>query len=503
MTPEVRPANSKARSRVLALVQLRESRIARLRLAYILAVILPIVSWIVTDQIPWLHHVPMALQFLSMALVATLGGLGPAAIVVVLSIATRFVEVYYDHFSAGAFSESTRVVALILGALIITLLSRRRHRSEEQLEIALMELQERTDALVESLSSSRCAAWVLDLDSKESARWQKGSYPVFGRPYSELEQLPSLEPFLHPEDRACVRDMLQQARDSKQPFFSEHRCVWPDDSVHWLEMRGTHIPGTRNRWRGVTLDITERKLSEAALLSSEKLAAMGRLASTVAHEINNPLEAVTNLLYLARGDETLDTITRSYLTMAERELARLGNITRLTLGFVRTANEVVDVEVASGVEDVLSILQHRFDASEVRIQRNYEPSVQVSIPPHELRQIATNLIANASDAVTAAAAQPTVAIFIERDGEKAVLRVEDNGDGIPPDNLSRIFDPFFSTKKEVGTGIGLWVTKEIVEKNGGRITAESGDLDSGFRTSFRVEFPLATPSMPATKSLSA
>ncbi len=263
-------------------------------------------------------------------------------------------------------------------------------------------------------------------------------------------------------------------------------------------MRGTRIPGSRCRWRGVTLDITERKLGEAALLHSEKLAAMGRLASTVAHEINNPLEAVTNLLYLASADDTLESTTRSYVDMAERELARLGNITRLTLGFVRTTSDTVDVEIAESVEDVLSILQHRFDSSGISIERHYEPNTRISIPPHELRQIATNLIANASDAVSSPSPGPSggpspkIAIRIAKHQHTAVLTVEDNGAGIPATNLQRIFDPFFSTKKEVGTGIGLWVTKEIVEKNGGTISVESGNLPHGFHTIFRVEFPLAT-----------
>jgi len=152
---------------------------------------------------------------------------------------------------------------------------------------------------------------------------------------------------------------------------------------------------------------------------------------------------------------------------------------------------------------VLAILRHRFEARAVRIDRRYEPNIRISIPPHELRQIATNLIANASDAVAGSGPNATVAIEIMRHENSAVLLIEDNGTGIPADNLARIFDPFFSTKEEVGTGIGLWVTKEIVEKNGGQISVKSGDLPSGFRTSFRVEFPLATFAQPHTFQLSS
>jgi signal transduction histidine kinase len=254
-----------------------------------------------------------------------------------------------------------------------------------------------------------------------------------------------------------------------------------------MEMRGTRIAGPGCRWRGVTLDITERKLAEAAVLRSEKLAAMGRLASTVAHEINNPLEAVTNLLYLIRNEELPET-ARGYLATAERELARLGTITRLTLGFVRSNASSSCVEVAATVDDVLSIFQHRLDTRRVSVERLYEPDVFIEMPPHELRQIATNLVANATDAVPLGSAR--IAITICRNAQTAVLIVQDNGPGIDAIHLSRIFEPFFSTKKEVGTGIGLWVTRELVEKNGGSISVESSPGAEGYRTAFRIEFPL-------------
>jgi signal transduction histidine kinase len=247
-------------------------------------------------------------------------------------------------------------------------------------------------------------------------------------------------------------------------------------------------------WRGVTLDITERKKTEAALLRAEKLAAMGRLASTVAHEINNPLESVTNLLYLARAGASMDEETQAYLATAENELARLSNITRLTLGFVRTSASSAETQVADVVDEVLSIFSHRFETKNVHVDCHYEPDVCITIAPHELRQIATNLIANAADAVGAGDAR--IGIHVAREEGKAVLLVEDNGAGIDDEHLPRIFEAFFSTKEEVGTGIGLWVTRELVEKNGGRIFAKSskvvgGGLASGVTTQFRVEFPLS------------
>jgi len=233
----------------------------------------------------------------------------------------------------------------------------------------------------------------------------------------------------------------------------------------------------------------ERKLAEAAVLRSEKLAAMGRLASTIAHEINNPLEAVTNLIYLARGEANTSEAAQAYLEIAEKELARLGHITRLTLGFVRNTAVQANVDLATAIEEVLFILHHRLQNGSVRIDRRFQPGVSITIAPHELRQVVTNLVSNATDA-TGVTGSAIVITTRSQDG-KAILLVEDDGDGIPATHLQRIFEPFFSTKLEVGTGIGLWVTREIILKSGGTITAESGDLPNGMSTCFRVEFPLA------------
>jgi signal transduction histidine kinase len=226
---------------------------------------------------------------------------------------------------------------------------------------------------------------------------------------------------------------------------------------------------------------------------------MGRLASTVAHEINNPLEAAINLLYLARTDPAVVGTTNEWLHTAERELARLGNITRLTLGFVRTSARHSNLDLADTVDDVLSIFRHRYEVKDIQIDCDYQRGVTVCLPPHELRQIVTNLISNAIDAISAADSR--IAIRVQREGNLAVFLLEDSGVGIPAAQLPRIFEAFYSTKTDVGTGIGLWVTKELVEKNGGRISVQSGDLPLDMKTRFRVEFPAAAPAPTAPAAL--
>jgi PAS domain S-box-containing protein len=425
--------------------------------------------------------------------VGILGGLSPSLLAIGVAVLTRVLYILVVHDQSFTFSyEFLHVVIMLAAALVVWYMNRNRRRSEEKLEGMLVALQERTDDLVSSLNSSRCACWTLDMDSGQSARWYSGSYQLFGRPYSELEEMPSLISLLHPDDQDGLKDVRAKMKTDWEPVVFEHRVVWPNGEVHTLEMRANRVAGRRCVWRGVTLDITERKKTEAALLRAEKLAAMGRLASTVAHEINNPLESVTNLLFLAQASQSLDSETQIYLATAERELARLSNITRLTLGFVRTSASADETEMADVVNEVLSIFNHRFETKGVKVERQYEPDVTITIAPHELRQIVTNLIANAADAVGIEHAH--IRIRIAREEDKAVLEVEDNGEGIDPIHLPRIFEAFFSTKEEVGTGIGLWVTRELVEKNGGRISASSStevSLPSGATTQFRVEFPVA------------
>ncbi|HWZ51188.1 MAG TPA: ATP-binding protein [Granulicella sp.] len=467
-------------------------------IAFMLAFVLPVIASAITARIPFLQSTPYALHFIAMALIAILGGLAPAVTAVLVSVLSRNYYLAPGHFNwvlTGI--DGLRSSVLFISALVISLTARRRRRSADRLETALYALQERTDALIQSLHSSKCASWTLDLARGDRVRWYSGSYQIFGRPFREVEELDAFARLLHPEDQPRLPIVVHHMRTSSDPILFEFRVPWPDGDLHWLECRGTRAPDHPCLWRGVTVDITERKLAEAALLRSEKLAAMGRLASTVAHEINNPLEAATNLLYLARTDATLAAETGSWLETAERELARLGNITRLTLGFVRTSATRSDTEISETVEDVLSIFRHRYEMKNIQIDRDYQTDVWVSIPPHELRQIATNLIANAIDAVSAPDSRVSIRIFRERD--LAHLLLEDNGVGIPPAQLGRVFEAFFTTKDDVGTGIGLWVTKELVEKNGGRISVDSGNLPNGMKTRFRIEFPTAAIAEPAAE----
>lgn len=478
----------------------RSVSLQRRVLAFALAILLPIVASILTVRIPFLQVLPFALHFSAMVGVAILAGLAPALTSVLIAALSH---VYYQdpahvHWVLSD-GDRIRVSMLFASALVVVSMNHRRYRSSERLEGLIDTLQERTDALMQSLHNSKCASWTVDLAPEKQLQWFPGSYQIFGLPFDEIEDFDALARIVVPEDQEHFAAAVAAMRSSGDPVVFEYRVFWPNGEVHWLWCHGTRIPNHDRLWRGVTADVTERKLAEVALLRSEKLAAMGRLASTVAHEINNPLEAVTNLLYLARTEVAHSCSASSpdavhWLETAEQELARLGHITRLTLGFVRTGALSCTLDLSENIEDVLFIFRHRYEMKEVHIDRDLQPGVAVNLPSHELHQIATNLIANAIDALSEPHARIFVRVHLEPGPETAVLTLEDNGIGIPSHQLSRIFEAFFSTKVDVGTGIGLWVAKELVEKNGGRISVQSGDLENGMKTRFRVEFPLASTS---------
>ena len=245
-------------------------------------------------------------------------------------------------------------------------------------------------------------------------------------------------------------------------------------------------------------DVTVRRQAEEALVKSEKLASAGRLAATIAHEINNPLAAVTNLLYLARAAEQLPEATRRHLELADAELQRVAHITKQTLGFYRDESAPVRFDPAELVDNVLELLQTRIEARKLTVERCYRGHLQVLGSAGEIRQVFSNVISNSIDAL-----QPGGRLQIKvasspnwRSPAHSGVRitVADTGHGIAPENLGRIFEPFFTTKKDAGTGLGLWVSRQIVDKHAGsiRLRSRTTPLPSG--TVFSIFLPVATAS---------
>jgi PAS domain S-box-containing protein len=238
-------------------------------------------------------------------------------------------------------------------------------------------------------------------------------------------------------------------------------------------------------------DISGRRRIEQSLLQAEKIAATGRMAATIAHEINNPLEGVTNLLYLLRPMIT-DPDGISYLNTAEIELGRVSHIAKQTLGYYREHAAASSASMAEIALHAITIYGPRCTAAGIEIRTALDSSRKIVMRRGEMMQVISNLIANSIYAMPEGG---TLSISVEdvvspRDG--IVLSVQDNGIGIAPDVLPRVFEAFFSTRATVGTGIGLFVAKQFVEGHGGKIEIQSKNDRDDHGTTVRVFLPIST-----------
>jgi signal transduction histidine kinase len=246
-------------------------------------------------------------------------------------------------------------------------------------------------------------------------------------------------------------------------------------------------------------DISERKRAEDALRTSEKLAATGRLAATIAHEINNPLEAVTNLMFLAKNDPGLPPPVRDHLDLADQELGRVSHIARQTLGFYRDSSSPVPIKLSEVMDGILQLYTRRIAYKNLQVERRYQTQAEVFGLIGEVRQVFSNLLVNAMDA-SSKNGRIIVHVAPWRDPKRPARRgvrvtVADQGSGIPAALRSRVFEPFFSTKRDVGTGLGLWVSRALVEKHEGQIRFRSSTTPGRTGTVFSVFLP-ADPASP-------
>jgi PAS domain S-box-containing protein len=277
---------------------------------------------------------------------------------------------------------------------------------------------------------------------------------------------------VHPEDRDRVTGSIREAIQNKLDYDIEYRSIRPDGNFHWIAGRGAAEYDSNDQplnMLGMCMDISARKRTEDALRQSEKLAAAGRLAATIAHEINNPLEAVTNLLFLAKSGDIPETSKR-WLDAADHELQRVGHITRQTLGFYRETTSPSEIDLREILTGVVDMFGRKLTSRSVTVDVEAVGSVSLHGIPGELRQVFSNLLSNAIDASPAGS---QVKIRVKNTGDNIQVAVADRGNGIPRAARTQVFEPFFTTKKNVGTGLGLWISREIVQNHGGTIRFRS------------------------------
>jgi PAS domain S-box-containing protein len=303
----------------------------------------------------------------------------------------------------------------------------------------------------------------------------------------------------HLEDRGRLEDTIRRLRLGSEDAIIEYRAQnrkgeygWVEANLHMFRDRKTGIP---SGILSLIRDISERKRSEDALRRTEKLAATGRLAASIAHEINNPLEAITNLLFLLRHSCGANEEALNYVTLAEGEVQRMSDITQQTLRFYRQSTLPARANVADLLDSVLNLYSARLSSLSIRVERNYDSAMDLYCFSGELRQVIANLVSNAIDASTVGGRLIVCARrshdWSETNRGGVRFTVADTGGGMDAEVRRRLFEAFFTTKGHTGTGLGLWVSHEIIHKHHGKVRVRSrhAPLSGSSGTVFQMFFP--------------
>ena len=353
----------------------------------------------------------------------------------------------------------------------------------------------------QSIAAHRLAAIVESADDAIVSKdlngivtsWNRAAERIFGYTAEEMVGR-SIITIIPPELHSDEPRILQTIASGKR--IDHFETVRVTKSGERLEVSLTISPVKDERGRivgaaKIARDITQQKKAERALRTSERIASVGRLAATIAHEINNPLEAVTNLVYLAKQTAHTDE-AREYLAMAEEELGRISHLTKQTLGFYRESKEASRIRIGPLLDPLIGIFAGRAKNKTVEIHSEIIEDPEICAVAGEMRQLITNLLNNSIDAVRRGG-RIRVRVSAAQDwstGRPGVrLTIADTGTGISPAVRSRLFEPFFTTKNDVGTGLGLWVCKGIVDRHLGSIQVKSSSDPENSWTVFSVFLP--------------
>ena len=332
--------------------------------------------------------------------------------------------------------------------------------------------------------------------------WNQSAERLFG--YSEEEAIGQPISLIIPPDR-LDEEVAFLVRLRSGELVHQYETLRMDKSGRSFDVSLTISPIRNESGEIIAIstsvrDITERKQAERALRNNERLATTGRLAATIAHEIHNPLDAVGNLLYLA-AHGTQEETTREFISQAAVELERVTQMTQQMLSFQREASKPIAVNIGEILDNVVALYERKIGSAGINLKKQVNTDKSVLALPGELRQMFANLLGNAIEAAGKRNGTIVLRVSQGRNWQSGQIGlrvvVADDGPGIPASVRERIFEPFFTTKGESGTGLGLWITSDIVRKNRGTIRLRTNTKEGSSGTHFSVFFPFETePELP-------
>jgi signal transduction histidine kinase len=420
-----------------------------------------------------------------------------------------FGALVYAHPEANIFAPSSEGLVATIASQAAVAIDNVRLAESLTREISLVDaarsLQRETAIrLAQALDAAQLGTWTWDRASDLLDLDERAAELFHVAPHVPISRTALREHIVFADDLPATREKLQRALESGGLYNAEYRVDDHAGLQTWISASGiaTFASGSpaMTGMVGTIQNITGHKNQEAALRQSEKLAATGRLAATIAHEINNPLEAVTNLIYLSRTDPDVPAPVQLLLETADIELARVAQIAQQTLGFYRDTTRPGPINLNQLLQSVTDLFARKMSSHKIDCKLDLEEGLTMYGLQGEMRQVFSNLVVNAIDAFTAVPKSGRLHIRGRRrrtpSGGVSIL-ISDDGTGIPAHVRERIFSPFFTTKQSVGTGLGLWVTRGFVEKHGGHIhfRTRTGH-PSG--TTFRIYLPSSPPSTDST-----
>jgi PAS domain S-box-containing protein len=383
------------------------------------------------------------------------------------------------------------IAALSLSGLCLGAVIAERTRAQAALarEEKLRRAEEQYRNIIETTNDG---VWMIDSDFRTTFVNRRMAEMLGYTPEEMLRRTPV--DFVFPEDIPSKQADLERRRKGvREVFYTRYRKK--DGSELWALVSSTpvySVTGTFDGALAMQSDVTLLRKTEEALRRNEKLITAGRLAAALAHEVNNPLEAVVNLLYLLKA-EPMGEQARQYVELASREIHRVSAISQRSLGFFRDTSAWANFSLPHLLDDTLSFFERDFAARGTEVVRDYRTCGLARGSRSEMQQVFANLIANALDAMGHRGVL-TVRVYDSYSPQipGIAVEVEDTGAGISSDDLNRIFEPFFTTKQNTGTGLGLWIAREIIQKHGGTIAVRSEccpGVKSG--TQFSIFLPAA------------